>query len=198
MSRKSCAALLRALSTITLMSALFAAPAGATVSVGFCRASIPVAISAPDARGSESVQSGDLAAGSLSCVGSLGPWLMGGQSGWSTVTGSVGTGKDPLDPAGAVLITGGQLRLWASAPRYAWFHPPMVTFVSILRLRVMADALIVTGSGFLIPTAKSPAANRFTVAGVAELTSPPARGTVTQGRHGLLKLEFVALEEKRR
>lgn len=182
--------------TITVMSAAMAgglaASAGATPAVGFCQASVPITVSTPNAPGSGStVRTPALGGGSVSCVGNLGPWMMGGQSGWSAVTGVLHTGKVAFDPAAGTGYTGGRLRLWAQAPRYAWFHPSMVNFTSALQIHPVAGAFIVTGSGRLIPTFKSPAHGSFMTAGVAELVEGSARNQSNRRSQEVLHLQFT-------
>lgn len=115
---------------------------------------------------------------------------MGGQGGWSSVSGSLHTGRVPFDPAAGAGYTGGRLRLWAQAPRYAWFHASMVNFTSTLHIRAVAGAFIVTGSGRLIPTFKSPARGSFTLTGVAKLVKRPARAQSNRPIPELLQLQF--------
>ncbi len=173
------------------MAGALAAPASATPPVGFCRASVPVTISAPGARGSAStVRTPAGGGGSLSCVGNLGSWLMGGRGGWSNVAGSLRTGTIPFDPGGGMQYTGGHLRLWAEAPRYAWFHASLVDFTVALRIRRVAGGFTVTGSGRLIPTFKSPTRGSFTVAGAAKLVRRHLRAQSTRRNSELLQLEF--------
>ena len=195
MSTNSRISLQHRLATVTAataaMAGALAAPASATPSVGFCRVSVPVTISTPDTGGSElALRTPALGGGSVSCVGNLGSWMMAGQSGWSSVRGSLRTGKSPFAPTEGALYTGGRLQLWAQAPRYAWFHPPMVNFTSALQIHPVAGALIVTGSGRLIPTFKSPAHGSFTLAGVAKLVKRHARVQSNRRNRELLQLQF--------
>jgi hypothetical protein len=115
---------------------------------------------------------------------------MGGQGGWSTVNGTLHTGEIPFDPAGGAWYTGGQLRLWAEAPRFAWFHAAMVTFTTTLYIRSVPGGFTVTGSGRLIPTFKSPTRGSFTITGAAELVKRPARVRSDRRSSGLLQLQF--------
>jgi hypothetical protein len=101
-----------------------------------------------------------------SCTGTLGPWVMGGQQGWTAATGTLELIRSR---AGHVKIAGGDARLSGALPRFAWFHPPMVAFTSTLQLHRADHALQVTGRGQLKPTAQSPVSGRFTIAGSAAI-----------------------------
>ena len=117
-------------------------------------------------------------AGSGSCTGSLGPWLMGGRQGWSTTTGAF-----RLAPGrtGRLSVAAGKGRLWGTLPRFAWFDAPLVTFTSTFRLRQVGHLLRLTGRGHLIPTTHSPVHARFKIAGTAQLRPEP-RQSRTSGR----------------
>jgi hypothetical protein len=195
MSTHSHTSLRQRLLSITMVSTAIAGglvvPASAIASVGFCRASVPVTISVPDARDSESmVRTPAFGGGSVSCVGNLGSWLMGGQGGWSTVSGTLHTGQIPFDPASGTQYTGGRLRMWAEAPRYAWFHASLVNFTTILHVRPVVGGFTVTGSGRLVPTFKSSTRGSFKVTGVAQLLERHPRARSSRRISELLRLQF--------
>jgi hypothetical protein len=168
-----------------IVAGLWARPAIATISQGFCRVSLPVTISAPH-RGDSAVRAFASRTGSATCTGRLGPWLTGGQPGWSTAAGTftTSTGGEPSPSTG-------HGHLWATVPRFTWFHPPMLTFTTVFRLRSVGGDLLLSGSGRLVPTVNSPTAAAFTIRGTARLTSRPRRTSATGARHGLLTLQFA-------
>jgi hypothetical protein len=169
----------------TLAAAGLAAPAFAKASAGFCSASLSVTIS-PSAGGHRGLRMGTPGPGSASCTGSLGPWLMGGKAGWSTMSGELRTagGRHGND----AVVTGGLGRIWTTVPRYGWFYPSMVSFVTAFQLHLMGGKLVLTGYGRLLPTPKSPLASSFAIAGVAAVVPSNLAG----GRPGraLVTLRF--------
>ena len=120
-------------------------------------------------------------AGSGSCTGTLGPWVMGGKQGWSSATGAL---RLVTGPTGLEVTAGGG-RLWGRVPRFAWYHPSMVALASSFKLRRAGQVLRVTGRGHLTPTFKSPDASSFTIAGTAAVRLTPGRS------HGRLTLVFA-------
>lgn len=108
--------------------------------------------------------------GAASCTGRLGPWLMGGGTGWSSSSGTL-----RMDTAREAVATGrcGVARVdgafWAEVPRFAWFNPAMVTIGGSFRLSPRGSALAIAGSGHLIQTHKSPIAYASPLAGTATL-----------------------------
>lgn len=162
-------------------AALWAGPALAAPEAGSCRVSLPVTVAAPD-RGHPAARTFRSDTGSASCIGSLGPWLMGGRTGWSTVRGTLRALPGDAAYPGSVGADG---QLWAEVPRFAWFHPSMVDLTADFRLRPSGGALRLDGAGRLLVTPKSPAACSFEIAGVGQLTRLPRhRGTE------MLTLEF--------
>jgi hypothetical protein len=163
-----------------------AAPALATSRANSCRVSVPVTMRAPG-RAHPDVRRFTSSTGTAQCAGNLGPWLMGGQPGWSTVAGTFTT-----SPGGASRPPqAGVGRLWASVPRFAWFHPSMVPFTITFRLRRVGRDLVVTGAGRLQPTFKSPLEGSFRIIGTATLTGSPRRPRPPAAQKGLLALQFT-------
>lgn len=69
-------------------------------------------------------------------MGSLGPWLMGGQPGWSMAGGAFSVLGGSLSTGAGSGFAGADGHLFGMVPRLAWFHPSMVTFTSVFRLRL--------------------------------------------------------------
>ena len=130
--------------------------------------------------------------GSASCTGQLGPWMMGGEKGWSTSAGTLQKSTVDKTPAGrACLPKKGAGSLWAEAPRYAWFHPPMVTVTSAFQLHQAGHSIALTGAGHLVRTRESPIGTPFTIAGTAKLTTGTGSSCNAQSWSGSLTLEFT-------
>jgi hypothetical protein len=125
-----------------------------------CQITLPVSLTPAHAR----IRTFGWDTGTGSCTGTLGPWVMAGQQGWTAATGTLELIRSR---AGHETIAGGDARLWGALPRFAWFHPPLVTFNGALRLHRADHVLRVTGHGQLTPTAESPVPGRFTIAGTA-------------------------------
>lgn len=159
---------------------------------GSCRVSLPFTSSAPH-RDQPAVRAFASGTGSALCTGRLGPWLMGGQAGWSTADGafsSPGNGRSRRAGSG---FAGGEGHLFAMVPRFAWFHPSMVAFVSAFRLRLSGGVLRLSGSGRLVPTFKSPVAGSFRIAGVGAITLEPGPSRARGRRRGVLVLRFAVI-----
>ncbi len=110
--------------------------------------------------------------GTASCTGRVGPWLMGGGSGWSTGSGTLRT-VDTRAAAGtgSCQVTRARGAFWAEVPRQAWFHPPMVALGAGYRLQSRSGGLDVIGSGRLIRTAQSPVSSRLRFTGTATIAA---------------------------
>jgi hypothetical protein len=172
-----------------------AAWAGAAVAApvaGSCRVSLPFTSSAPQ-RDQPAVRAFASGTGSASCTGRLGPWLMGGQTGWSSADGAFSVPGNARSRRAGSGFAGGEGHLFAVVPRFAWFHPSMVTFVSAFRLRLSGGVLRLSGSGRLVPTFKSPVAASFRIAGVGAITLEPSSSRARDRRHGVLVLTFAVI-----
>jgi hypothetical protein len=108
---------------------------------------------------------------------------MGGQQGWSNATGAI---EIVANRAGRLHVAGGEGHLWATAPRFAWFRPPLVAFTTTFRLRLEDGGLRLIGAGSLTPTVASPVPGRFRIVGAARVSSvvSPSRTC------GVLTLQF--------
>ncbi len=131
--------------------------------------------------------------GSAACTGTLGPWLMGGKTGWSSSQGTLsknisgsGTSQRSCLPSAA------NGSVFAEAPRYAWIDPPIVTISAAFRIHRLNDVLAVTGAGRLLSTRESPIASSFAIAGTATLV--PDRGQSCDAKRwtGTLTLRLTA------
>jgi hypothetical protein len=121
---------------------------------------------------------------------------MGGRAGWSTAAGAfsvLGNGQSRRDRSGVAGFADGEGHVFAMVPRFAWFHPSMVTFVSAFRLRLNGGVLRVSGSGRLVPTFNSPVASSFRIAGVGAITLEPGPSRARVRRHGVLVLRFAVI-----
>ena len=180
---------------LVVVASMVASWAGAAVAApvaGSCRVSLPFTSSAPQ-RDQPAVRAFASGTGSASCNGRLGPWLMGGQAGWSTADGAFSVPGNAQSRRAGSGFAGGDGHLFAMVPRFAWFHPSMVTFVSAFRLRLSGGVLRLSGSGRLVPTFKSPLALSFRIAGVGAITLEPGSSRARGRRHGVLVLRFAVI-----
>jgi hypothetical protein len=168
------------------------APPVAPPVAGSCRVSLPFTSSAPQ-RDHPAVRAFASGIGSASCSGRLGPWLMGGQAGWSTADGAFSVPGNARSRRAGSDVAGGDGHLFAMVPRFAWFHPSMVTFVSAFRLRLSGGVLRLSGSARLVPTFKSPLAGSFRITGVGAITLKPGSSRARGRRHGVLVLRFAVI-----
>jgi hypothetical protein len=88
-------------------------------------------------------------------------------------------------------LLSGHVHLWAQAPRFAWFHASLVTFVSNVSLRLTGNVVRLRGHGHLVPTFKSPASGSFTTAGQASLGWLSATPHAASQHRGRLILDFT-------
>jgi hypothetical protein len=180
------------LGVVVSVAASWAGVAVATPVMGSCRVSLPFTSSAPQ-RDQPAVRAFASGTGSASCTGRLGPWLMGGQAGWSTAVGAFSVPANAQSRRAGSGFTGGKGHLFATVPRFAWFHASMVTFVSAFRLRLSGGVLQLSGSGRLVPTFKSPVAGSFRIAGVGAITLKPGSSRARGRGHGVLVLRFAVI-----
>ncbi len=156
--------------------------AGATTpAAGHCQLTLRVTVRPARSRHTSSIGYRSTS-GSAACIGTLGPWLMGGKTGWSTSRGTLsksirgaGTGQRSCLPSTA------DGNVFAEAPRYAWIDPPMVTFSAAFRIHRLNDVLAVTGRGQLLPTRESPIAASVAIGGTATLV-PDREQSCNAGR----------------
>jgi hypothetical protein len=179
-------------SVVASWAAAAVAAAVAAPAAGSCRISLPFTSSAPQ-RDQPAVRAFASGSGSASCTGRLGPWLMGGQAGLSSADGAFTVPGNALSRRAGSGFAGGEGHLFAAVPRFAWFHPSMVTFVSAFRLRLSGGVLRLSGSGRLVPTFKSPVAGSFRIAGVGAITLKPSSSRARDRRHGVLVLTFAVI-----
>jgi hypothetical protein len=137
-----------------------------------CRVALPVTISPAKHHAGIRAFTGS---GSASCTGTLGRWRLGSGSGWSVALGT-------LKPADSGL-NGAKGQLVAAVPRFGFPRAPMVLFTTTLRVRFVGSALVLTGSGHLVPTVRSPDASKLTITGTGTLTT-------RSHRTGVLTLQF--------
>jgi hypothetical protein len=118
----------------------------------------------------------------------LGPWLMGGQTGWATSQGTVIGGA----MAGNQCLPGqGSGSLFAQAPRFAWFDPAMVTMTGGFRFHRIDGMLDLTGAGRLLPTHKSPFTSSFTMSGSGTLSRATGQSCNAGSWSGTLTLALA-------
>jgi hypothetical protein len=151
------------------------APATATPAAsGHCQLGLRVDVGrSHDHQGTTSVFRST--SGSASCTGMVGQWLMGGQTGSSSGQGRLTNGAASSTGGSLCLPASGSGGLIAEAPRFAWFYPAKVTFVATFRFHRVNGGLVLTGSGRLVKTYKSPFASLLRIAGTA---------TLRRGSHG--------------
>jgi hypothetical protein len=153
--------------------------------VGHCRLVLRLSV-APTRR--HHVASGyKSSSGTSSCTGSLGPWLMGGNTGWST---SAGTFMN-VAVQNRRVTANGRGSFWAEAPRRAWLHPPMVTFIGAFHLHRIHDSIELDGSGRLVPTREAPLVASFTFTGTATLTLHHRHASPAKRTTGTLTINFA-------
>jgi hypothetical protein len=158
--------------------------------IGHCRVALRVTVF-PTRRHDRVVSAYQSSSGTASCTGSLGPWLMGGKTGWSI---SQGTFENLLPEAPNQtrhLTTNGKGAFWAAAPRLAWFHPPMVTLTGAFDLHKVSDGIDLTGTGRLVPTREAPVASSFSFAGTATLALNHRRARSARRMTGTLTIQFA-------
>jgi hypothetical protein len=181
--------------TIVVLIGVFATgtapPASAAASTALCHLRLPLTLSTSRHQGPQ-VSTLRFDPGSVSCNGYLGQWLVVGQHTESTVTGTLKLARPSAGPSSTSQgLLGGHLRLWAQAPRFAWFHASLVTFVSDFSLRQVGDVVRLRGHGHLVPTFKSPAVGSFTATGVASLSWRSPKSAAPRRRQGTLTLDFA-------
>lgn len=126
------------------------------------------------------------------CTGMLGPWLMGGQTGWSTSQGTLknAAAAEPADGR-RCLPASGSGSLLAQVPRFAWLYPSQVMISATFRFHGANGGLQLTGVGQLVKTPKSPIASSFTIAGTAALSRNSNRSCTAPHWSGSLTLAFT-------
>lgn len=162
--------------------------ASATAVHAQCTALLNVSAS----RGASRTTFTSTSSGPASCTGRLGPWVMGGQVGWSVGAGRFsGTIATATGGGAGCLATAGHVDLFASAPRFAWFNPPMVTLRSSLTLRRVGEQIDAAGSGQLLATRTALAARSLTLSGSAVLRT--RNGSACSASHwaGTVKLSLA-------
>ena len=136
-----------------------AAAVASTAGVGDCRLTLGVTVH----RLHGMTNSYRSAKGSAACTGRVGPWLMGGQTGWATSEGTIIGGTMA---GNACLPTRGSGSLFAQAPRFAWFNPSMVTMSGKFRFHQVGGVLDLTWCWTPpVRLHKSPFASSFTISG---------------------------------
>jgi hypothetical protein len=162
---------------------------GAGSLVGHCRLVLRVTMS-PTRRHHRAISDYE-SSGTSSCTGSLGPWLMGSQRGWSTSEGTLENVNANVATQKRRVSTHGAGAFWAVAPRLAWFHPPLVMLTGAFHLYNVAGVIDLNGTGRLVPTRESPVASSFEFAGTATLTLNHPRARNPKRSTGTLTLEFA-------
>lgn len=126
--------------------------------------------------------------GSAACTGRLGPWVMGGQTGWAT---GEGTAMGGAMAGGECLPARGGGSLFAQAPRFAWFDPAMVTMSGTFRFHQVDGVLVVAGAGRLLSTHKSPFASSFMISGSGTFSRATGHSCNAGGWSGTLALALA-------
>jgi len=130
--------------------------------------------------------------GVASCTGSLGPWLMSGQTGWSVGKGTFAESTTAGPVGGESFVpTTGTGTFFAQAPRFTYFDAAMVTISGTYRLRQVNGALQVSGASRLLLTHKSPVASRIRIAGTATFTERSRGACIAGPCSGTLTLRFA-------
>lgn len=163
-----------------------AALGAATAPVAHCRLVLTVTVAST--RQHQAGSAYESSSGTSSCTGSLGPWLMGGDTGWSTSDGTFTN----VTTQNRRVTTNGRGAFWAEAPRRAWFHPPMVTFTGAFHLHTIGAVIELNGTGRLVPTREAPIASSFTFTGTATLTLHRRRARRARRAAETLTIDFAA------
>lgn len=161
-----------------------AAAVASTAGVGHCRLTLGVTVH----RLHGMTNSYRSAKGSAACTGRVGPWLMGGQTGWATSEGTIIGGTMA---GNACLPTRGSGSLFAQAPRFAWFNPSMVTMSGKFRFHQVGGVLDLTGAGRLLSTHKSPFASSFTISGSGTFSRATSHPCNARSWSGTLTLDLA-------
>lgn len=162
--------------------------AARSLPVGHCR--LVLRLTMAPTRRNQAVSAYKSSSGTASCTGTLGPWLMGDETGWSGSDGTLKNVTPNIANRQARVSTNGTGAFWAVAPRLAWFHPPMVTLTGAFHLHRTGNVIDLNGTGRLIPTREAPVASAFTFAGTATLTLNHRRVGRVSHTTGTMTIQF--------
>jgi hypothetical protein len=162
--------------------------AAQTLPVGHCRVILRVTVG--PTRRHQAGGAYESSSGRSSCTGSLGPWLMGGATGWSTSDGTLKNVIPNVANRQGRVSANGTGTFWAVAPRLAWFHPSLVTLTGVFHLHRVGSFLDLNGTGRLVPTGEAPVASSFTFVGTATLTLDHRRAGNTVPTTGTMTIQF--------